>query len=93
MKCENISGNCLICGKNIEQGVKMKEVLSGNFTNWGECKSRTSQYICKECTAAIKEKSIRTSSFVADKNKLYLLKKMTLKHTYLIWTNMFQMNS
>lgn len=57
VKCENISGNCLICGKNIEQGVKMKEVLSGNFTNWGECKSRTSQYICKECTAAIKEKA------------------------------------
>lgn len=75
VECEDIKTNCLICGKPIKQGVKAKKVLSGNFTNWSDCKCMTSQYICKECACVIKERNVRINSFVADKNKLHLLKK------------------
>lgn len=77
---ENISCNCLICGKPIKQGLKAKKILSANFTNWGECKDKSSQYICKECTAVIKTREIRVNSFIADKNNLYLLKKNDIEN-------------
>jgi hypothetical protein len=72
---ESIDTNCLICGKHIAEGAKAKKVLSSNFTNWGDCKDRISQYICKECAGVIKAREVRVNSFVADANNLYLLKK------------------
>lgn len=67
--------NCLICGKKIKEGVLSKNVLSGNFTNWGDCFDRTSDHICKECAFCMKERTIRVNSFISDSEKLYLLKK------------------
>ena len=75
VECEDIKANCLICGKDIDEGMKSKDILAGNFTNWGECKDRTSTHICKECATAIKTRELRVNSFVVDKNKLNLLKK------------------
>lgn len=79
VETEKYSGTCLICGKGIQEGVKAKTILSGNFTNWGECKDRTSQYVCKECAFAMKTRELRVNSFIADSKHLYLLKKNDLE--------------
>ena len=77
---ESIDTNCLICGKHSKEGAKAKKVLSSNFTNWGDCKDRSSQYICKECAGTIKAREVRVNSFVADANNLYLLKKNDIEN-------------
>lgn len=77
---EDVKCNCIICGKSIKQGLKYKTILSSNFTNWGECKDRTSEYSCKECATAIKTREIRVNSFIADANNLYLLKKNDIEN-------------
>ena len=64
---EDIDCCCMICGKQIKRGLKYKNVLSSNFTNWGDCKDRASNYICKECTAVLKSREVRVNSFIADK--------------------------
>lgn len=71
---------CLICGKEITEGISSKKVLSGNFTNWGECKSKTSTHVCRECAFCMKENSLRKNNFVADKKNIYLLKKNDLEN-------------
>lgn len=73
------SGYCKICGKYITEGVKEKDVLSGNFTNWSEIKRIDSSYICRECTYVIKDAELRKNSFICDRYKLYLLKKNDLE--------------
>lgn len=77
---EDINCNCMICGKYIERGIGYKKVISGNFTNWGDCKDRTSQYICRECATSIKAREVRVNSFIADTNNLYLLKKNDIEN-------------
>lgn len=77
---EEADCNCLICGKLIKEGIKSKKVLSANFTNWGDCKDRSSQYICKECAVAIKTREVRVNSFIADAEHLYLLKKNDIEN-------------
>lgn len=71
---------CKICGKEIIKGIKAKDILSGAFTNYSECKQIQSQYICKECSYCIKDESLRLNSFIADKNNVYLLKKNDLEN-------------
>lgn len=72
---EEYEGKCLICGKQIKEGVPSKKVLSGSFTNWGECSDRSSDHVCKECAFCVKTRDIRISSFISDSKKLHLLKK------------------
>ncbi|KXZ40028.1 hypothetical protein SAMN05661008_01512 [Alkalithermobacter thermoalcaliphilus JW-YL-7 = DSM 7308] len=74
-----IEGHCKICGKKITEGVKEKNVLSANFTNWSELKRIDSNYICKACTFCMKNADLRKNSFVADSKHLYLLKKNDLE--------------
>lgn len=71
--------NCLICGKDIKEGVLSKKVLSGNFTNWSNCNSLDSNYICKECAYCLKNADYRKNNIVADKENIYLLKKNDLE--------------
>jgi len=74
-----VEGYCKICGKQITEGVKEKEVLSGNFTNFSDCKRIDSNYVCKECAWAMKNADLRKNNFVADSKHLYLLKKNDLE--------------
>lgn len=75
LELESIDSNCMMCGKVISRGVRFKKVLSGNFTDYEQCRFRQGTHICKECSTCIKTREIRTSSFVADKDNLYLLRK------------------
>ena len=77
---EKCNDKCLICGKEIQEGVKIKKALSSNFTNWDLCKSRMSKYICKECTASLKNTDLRRNNIISDKSNCYLLKKNDLEN-------------
>lgn len=72
-------GHCKICGKSITAGIKEKDALSGNFTNWSECKRIDSNFVCEECAWCLKNAELRTNSFIADNSNLYLLKKNDLE--------------
>lgn len=74
-----IEGYCKVCGKEIKEGVKEKDAISGSFTNWGELKRLDSSYICKECAFCLKNADLRKNSFIADEKNLYLLKKNDLE--------------
>lgn len=76
-KCDE---NCLICGKQIKQGVKVKKAISAKFTNFDECKCLNSEYICEACNYCLKDPELRKNNIIADKNKLYLLKKNDLEN-------------
>lgn len=74
-----VQGYCKVCGKEITEGVKEKDALSGSFTNWGELKRLDSNYVCKACAYCMKNADLRKNSFIADAKHLYLLKKNDLE--------------
>lgn len=80
IELEKYKGYCKICGKKITEAVPEKKAISSNFTNFSECAHKQSKYICKECTACLKEAALRKNNFIADKNNLYLLKKNDLEN-------------
>lgn len=77
---EIVDSCCLMCGKEIKAGIKVKKVLSGNFTNLSECKDLKSEYVCKECTFCLKNADLRKNNIICDKEHMYLLKKNELEN-------------
>lgn len=76
---EDLKEKCIMCGKDIDKGVKKNSVFSAKFTDYDECKNLKGKYVCLECTACVKERNLRTNNIIADKEHLYLLKKQDLE--------------
>jgi hypothetical protein len=76
---EKTEGNCMMCGKYIEEGIKYKKVVSGNFTDYDVFANIQGTHICKECATCVKTRELRVNSFIADSKHLYLLKKNDLE--------------
>lgn len=76
---EKTEGNCMMCGKEIREGVKYKKVVSGNFTDYDVFANIQGTHICKECATCVKTRELRTNNIIADKDNLYLLKKNDLE--------------
>lgn len=74
-----VAGRCKICGAEITEGVRERDAISGNFSNFGECKARDSVYVCGACVFCIKDEKLRWNNFVSDAKHLYLLKKNDLE--------------
>lgn len=77
---EVVDDCCLICSKEIKEGIKVKKVLSEKFTNLSECKNLQSNYVCKECAFSIKNADLRKNNIICDKNHIYFLKKNDLEN-------------
>lgn len=77
---EVVDNSCLICSKEIKEGIKVKKVLSEKFTNLSECKNLQSNYICKECAFSIKNADLRKNNIICDKDHIYFLKKNDLEN-------------
>ena len=70
---------CFLCGKEITKGVKVKKILSSNFTNFDICNNIQKEYICNECAYCIKNADLRKFNIIASKDNIYLLKKNDLE--------------
>ncbi len=75
----NVETKCMMCGKYIEEGIKYKKVVSGNFTDYDVFANIQGTHICKECAACVKLRELRANNIIADENNLYLLKKNDLE--------------
>lgn len=71
--------SCLVCGEHAQKGAKKNKVLSGNFTDFGNLENLESDMVCCDCARVIKTRELRISNFIADKDKIYLLKKNDLE--------------
>jgi len=76
---EKTEGNCMMCGKEIKEGVRYKKVVSGNFTDYDVFANIQGTHICKECATCVKTRELRINNIIADKDNLYLLKKNDLE--------------
>lgn len=79
LELENVETKCMMCGKYIEEGIKYKKVVSGNFTDYDVFANIQGTHICKECAACVKLRELRVNNIIADENNLYLLKKNDLE--------------
>jgi len=79
LEIEEIDGYCMMCGKEIKEGVKNNKVVSGNFTDYDTFQNLKGTHICKECATCVKTRDLRTHNFLADKNNIYLFKKKDLE--------------
>lgn len=64
---------CAFCGRDITEGIPLKNVISGNFTDFQALK--TSDFTCPECAQAC---SFFNYNFIADRNGLRLLNNQDL---------------
>lgn len=76
---EAVETHCMMCGKAIKEGVKYKQVVSGNFTDYDVFININGTHICKECATCVKTRELRINNIIADKDNLYLLKKNELE--------------
>ena len=76
---EETEGNCMMCGKEIKEGVRYKKVVSANFTDYDVFTNIQGTHVCKECATCVKTRELRTNNIIADKDNLYLLKKNDLE--------------
>lgn len=72
---EPTDGNCVVCGRNISEGVPLKKVVSDAFTNWDVMNDLSSTHVCKACTWCIKNRKTRQSCYVATKDELVFFKR------------------
>lgn len=79
LELENVETKCMMCGKYIEEGIKYKKVVSGNFTDYDVFANIQGTHICKECAVCVKLRELRANNIIADENSLYLLKKNDLE--------------
>lgn len=77
---EKINTWCLVCGKEIDEGIATDKVLAQTFTNLTECNCLESKYVCKECTFCIKDPNLRRNNIICDKENIYFLKKNDLEN-------------
>lgn len=71
----SIDGICAVCGKRITEGISIKKVVSGTFTDWNILANITSDYVCCACTWCIKEPRMRRSQWIATKDELKFFKR------------------
>jgi len=79
LKTEEIETSCMVCGKVIKEGAKVRSVVSGNFTDYDTFMHKNGTHICKECGTCIKTRELRINNMLADKDKIYLFKKKDLE--------------
>jgi len=79
LELEDVETKCMMCGKEIREGVKYKKVVSGNFTDYDVFADIQGTHICKECATCVKTRELRINNIIADKDNLYLLKKNDLE--------------
>lgn len=79
LELEEVKTDCMLCGKEIEKGAKLKKVVSSKFTDYDLFININGTHICKECATCIKTRKLRTNNIIADKCNLYLLNKNDLE--------------
>lgn len=79
LKFEKTNSNCMMCGKEIEEGAKKNKVVSGNFTDYDTFSNLSGTHICRECAICVKNRDLRTHNFISDKDNIYLFKKKDLE--------------
>ena len=62
IKQGNVQGVCMICNRETEVGLKIKEVVSGNFTGWSMLQS--GDCVCPECAIIFSDQTFRKKSWV-----------------------------
>ena len=68
-------GICAVCGKAISEGVPIKKVVSGAFTDWNMLADMNASHVCSACTWCIKEPKMRRSQYIATENELIFFKR------------------
>ena len=68
-----VNGKCILCSKETEQGHRIKDTLSGNFTNWpmlskGNC-------VCPTCYTFFKDQTHRRKSWIVTEKEFRVLDK------------------
>lgn len=69
------TGRCVVCGKEISEGVPIKKVVSSSFTDWNILADMTATHVCKACKWCIKEPKMRRSQYIALRNELIYFKR------------------
>lgn len=67
-----IKGTCVVCSRETEEGVSLKDCVSGNFTGWsyffsGNC-------MCPECAFLFSDQTFRRKSWVASLQEFKVFK-------------------
>ena len=82
VETEPAEGKCMVCGKNISEGIPWKKVIGSSFTNWDEFKSKSSTYVCRECAVTLMTGEIATqlrrSSFIVTEKGIEFFKNSDL---------------
>jgi len=68
-------GICAVCGKEIDEGVPIKKVVSSTFMDWNVLADMTAPHVCKACKWCIKEPKTRRSQYIATKDELICFKR------------------
>jgi len=68
-------GICAVCGKEIDEGVPIKKVVSNTFMDWNVLTDMTASHVCKACKWCIKEPKTRRSQYIATKDELTYFKR------------------
>jgi len=66
---------CALCGEEIDEGFKISEAVSENFTDYVYFRVLDSDYVCKYCYNSLKEPKFRRYSFVMNKSEVIYLKR------------------
>lgn len=75
IETEPVDGICAVCGREINEGVPIKKVMSNSFTDWNFLADMTTSHVCAACTWCIKEPKMRRSQWIATKHRLLFFKR------------------
>lgn len=74
-------GKCKMCGCDTETGFAAKDYIKeARFTNSDLLKCRSSEIICENCAACLKEPKLRRSSFICSEKGLQYLTKNDIEN-------------
>lgn len=76
---KTIKTMCSLCGDIVNEGVKIKDAVSSNFTNFEYFKYKT-DYICINCAKCLKDDKLRKNNFLADKEKIIYFKQNEIEN-------------
>jgi CRISPR type IV-associated protein Csf1 len=68
-------GVCAVCAAAITEGIPIKKVVSGNFSDWNVLADMAASHVCKACKWCIKEPKMRRSQYIATEQELIYFKR------------------
>lgn len=71
-KLMDVEFDCPICKKHVSQGIKTKDIVSSNFTDW----AYVGEYVCQECADLF---SLYFYNYIVDPEGIHLLNVRQLR--------------